>query len=114
MNQKKPYLAIDLDGTLAEYTEWKGESIIGDPIPGAVEFLRRLAERYSLVIFSARASSFSGKDAIHKWVIHHKLRAIITDITNEKKYHFVAYIDDRAIPFKEANDYNTIAEMLLK
>lgn len=114
MNEKKPHLAVDLDGTIAEYTEWRGPTIIGDPIPGAVEFLRKLASKYYISIFSARASTEDGRIAIHQWIIKHKLRAIIFDVTNQKKYSFVAYIDDRAIPFREANDYHTIAEHLLK
>ena len=30
-------VAVDLDGTLAEYDGWKGEDVIGDPLPDMAE-----------------------------------------------------------------------------
>jgi len=108
----RPQIAVDFDGTLAEYTKWQGESTVGEPIPGAVEFIRGLNNTYDVIIFSARASTEAGRIAIRRWVIRNKLAGIVKDITNQKKYSFVAYVDDRAIPFKEPNDYNRILEML--
>lgn len=109
----KPVIAIDFDGTLTDYKGWRGESITDDALPGAVEFLRGLASKYTIVIFSARASSDRGKRAILDWIRRYNLRHIIFDVTNEKKYSFVYYIDDRAITFREPNDYNKISEALL-
>ena len=37
----KPWVGFDLDGTLAEYTEWKGPTHIGKPIPKMVDLAKR-------------------------------------------------------------------------
>lgn len=109
----KPKLAIDFDGTIACYESGSfREDVCGEPIIGAIEFLRALATKYDLVIFSARASTFRGKNAILQWIREHNLRSIISDVTNEKKYSFMAFIDDRAIAFNEPNDYPHILDAL--
>lgn len=111
----KPAIAIDFDGVLSQFTTWKGDSIVGDAIPGAIEFVRELSKRWTIVIFSSRATTERGKKAIYEWVRRYNLRFIIHDVTNEKgKYHFQFFIDDRAIPFSEPNDFNKIQEYLSK
>jgi len=39
MNEK-PYLLVDLDGTLAEFTTWQGIEHIGDPILPELEYVK--------------------------------------------------------------------------
>lgn len=108
----KPKLAVDFDGTLVKNETPFKEATYGETFVGAVEFIRALAEKYDIVIFSARATTFRGKDAILNWVKQHNLRAVISDVTNQKKYSFTAYIDDRAISFNSPADYLTIADAL--
>lgn len=104
----KPHLAIDFDGTLVEHDPIYNPHSVGETIPGAIEFLRALSQKYTLVIFSARATEESGKKAIYAWIRRYNLRHIIYDVTNEKKYSYRYIIDDRAICFREANDYKLI------
>lgn len=109
----KPKLAIDFDGTLAQYEKGSfKESETGEPFVGAIEFLKALSTKYELYIFSARASTFRGKTAILEWIKKNNLRGIIQDVTNEKKYSFMAFIDDRAITFNDPSDYPNIARAL--
>ena len=50
------WLGVDLDRTLAHYTEWKGEAHLGAPIPAMVKRVRRWLEQgYDVRIFTARA-----------------------------------------------------------
>lgn len=51
----KGWYAFDLDGTLAEYTDWMGVDVIGDPIPSMVNKVKEmLAEGKDVRIFTAR------------------------------------------------------------
>jgi hypothetical protein len=101
----RPVAAVDLDGTIAEYEGWVGEDVIGDPIPGAIEFLLNLKHRgFDIVIFTARAGTELGINAIWKWLQDHKLNQLVEEVTNVKQYRFSVMIDDRAIPFAEGQD----------
>jgi hypothetical protein len=105
-------IAIDFDGTLIPQAKHYKEDETEDPFNGAVNFIRALAQKYDVVIFSARATTFKGKNAIFKWVEKNNLSSIITEVTCEKQYAFVAFVDDRAITFNSPNDYIYIAKGL--
>lgn len=91
-------IAIDFDGTIAQYDGWQGADVCGDPIPGALAFMEQLVEwGYKPWIFSARA--VDGADAIAKWVETHGFGHVVFGITHEKSYQFVAFVDDRAHRF---------------
>ena len=47
-------VALDVDGTIAKYDTWKGIDDIGDPIPGAVEFTKKLSEIAKVLIYTTR------------------------------------------------------------
>lgn len=52
----KGWIAVDLDGTLADYTNgWQGADIIGDPVPEMFDRVRRwMDEGREIRIFTAR------------------------------------------------------------
>ena len=53
----KKTIAIDLDGTLASYSGWKGLEHIGDPLPGAQELIGRLIdEGFDVVLYTTRTN----------------------------------------------------------
>lgn len=94
----KPVIAVDLDGTIAKYDDWKGEDVIGDPIEGAVKFVTELRDRgFDVVIFSARAGTELGLNAIWHWLQAHHLEKLVVEVTNVKSYRFSVMVDDRAI-----------------
>jgi hypothetical protein len=50
------WIAVDLDGTLAQYGTWAGPTEIGEPIPAMVERVKKwLADGVEVRIFTARA-----------------------------------------------------------
>lgn len=98
------WIGVDLDGTIAEYTGWKGEDHIGEPIPEMVERVKGwLAQGIEVRIFTARVSlSSRGADgiiavrkAIQDWTEEHL--GVRLRVTNEKDYQMVQLWDDRAV-----------------
>jgi hypothetical protein len=108
------WIGVDLDGTLAEYVDWRGAENIGAPIPPMVMRVQRwLAEGKDVRIFTARVDGghaalalgdphgeeFKDTDwirgIIERWCEQHigcKL-----PITNVKDYGMIELWDDRAI-----------------
>jgi len=110
-------IAIDLDGTLAEYSGYKGIDIIGDPIPGAREFVKKLSEKALILIFTCRVTykedgRFTGQlsvlqrhSIIIEWMKKHDIYYDEIYIGQGKPYA-CAYVDDRAVKV-EAEDKDT-------
>ena len=73
-NQAKPYvpiLCLDFDGVLHSYAEgWQGATVIpGEPVPGAMEFLVKAVQHFSVHIYSNRCNLPHGITAIRFWLI---------------------------------------------
>jgi len=91
-----PWIAVDLDGTLAKFAAWRGIGHIGKPIPEMMARVRRWREEGRKVkIFTARASHEEYVPAIRKWLKKHKLADL--EVTNELDPYVVEVWDDRAI-----------------
>lgn len=106
-------IAVDLDGTLAEYDGWKGDDIIGDPIPGAKEFLLELGKLGKIIIHTVRVSFYT-LERTHQFTmnpddyIRNRMLAV-RDWMNDNNLRFDSiwggigkpyadvYIDDRAV-----------------
>jgi hypothetical protein len=92
-------IAVDLDGTLAHYDEWRGIEHIGSPIPAMIARVRRwLAEGEEVVIHTARVCGGDPRGArvfIEEWLDAHDLPSL--RITAEKDWTMSQYWDDRAI-----------------
>jgi 5'(3')-deoxyribonucleotidase len=100
-------IAIDLDGVLADYSKgWQGVDNIGDPLPGAVESLKELAEDYDLIIHTTRTSPDVNKAYnstmltmfVADWLQKHKFPPMKI-WTGKGKPIADVYIDDRALRF---------------
>jgi hypothetical protein len=100
--ERRGWVGVDLDGTLAEYHGWKGETHIGHPVPKMVERVKGwLREgRLDVRIFTARVSSGDPEErrvvttAIKEWCREHIGEAL--EVTNTKDYQMVELWDDRA------------------
>lgn len=101
MPSKRYTVAVDFDGVLHSYTSpWFAADVIPDPpVPGAIEWLRQISERFEVVIHTTRGDTSDSRAAIRKWLSHYGWEgAASVRITNEKVPALV-YLDDRAIRF---------------
>lgn len=94
------WIGVDLDGTLAEYDEWRGIEHIGAPIPAMIERVKRwLDEGRSVKVFTARVSHAEERaavtEAIDAWCQEHI--GIILPVTNVKDFGMDELWDDRAV-----------------
>ena len=106
----KPVIAVDFDDTLAHCDTWQGPQTLSQPIPGAVEFLRALANKYSPVVFSARAATMTGQAAIWAWAREHGVEDLLYGVTSNKDFAFKHIVDDRAVAFR--GDYDEVLRQL--
>lgn len=93
------WIGVDLDGTLAYYEGWKGETHIGAPVPAMVERVKRwLAEGREVRIFTARVSGgdvTAFLQVMERWCETHIGRRLV--VTNVKDYAMDELWDDRAV-----------------
>jgi len=95
-----PTVAVDLDGTLAEYDGWRGEDHFGSVRPGALDALNTLRDRgCRIIIFTTRGAT----NKVRKWLEENGLPF---DYINENpdqppgsssKPIADLYLDDRAV-----------------
>jgi hypothetical protein len=99
------WYAVDLDGTLAYYDEWRGPKHIGEPIPlMAARVETWLADGKTVKIFTARAASTYTErelaiEAIQDWTEKHF--GVRLEVTAEKDFRMVQLWDDLARQVKE-------------
>lgn len=90
----KRWIGVDLDGTLAHYTGWKGADHIGDPIPVMLERVKQwLRSGNTVKIFTARAATASQIPPVAAWLEKHGLGGL--EVTCVKDLGMVALYDDR-------------------
>lgn len=100
---KKEWIGVDLDGTLARYDKWVSGEFIGDPIPDMVDRVKEWVKHGQRVkIFTARVSPISAR---HNGTSSHYIRMLIfkwlekhlgfgLEITHEKDYLMIELWDD--------------------
>lgn len=105
---KRKVVGIDFDGVIADYSQgWLGECTFGDPLPGAVDALRKLhADGWYLSIHTARKAHELG--AVAEYLGKH---GIPYDEVTREKPHAHCYVDDRAIRF-DGNWARTLYDVL--
>jgi hypothetical protein len=98
------WIGVDLDGTLARYDGWKGDTHIGDPIPLMLARVKRwVAEGKDVRIFTARVGDQGEfkttveqcRKAIEDWC--QKWIGKVLPVTCTKDYRMIELWDDRAI-----------------
>lgn len=96
-------ICVDLDGTIAHYTDWQGEDTFGSLVPGSREALESLkAKGWLVIVHTTRAS----KSKVEEYLKSH---GVPFDYINENpfqpenarggKIYANVYVDDRAIEF---------------
>lgn len=93
------WIAVDLDGTLAQYDEWRGEDHIGEPIEKMVRRILYWVEQgIEVKIFTARASNDPTgkiKKIIQNWLVKNGMPKL--EITCQKDYGMIECWDDRSV-----------------
>ena len=100
-------IGIDFDGVIHKCSKgYYDGTIYDDPIEGSFEGLKRLSEKYTIIIYSCKAradrglvNGKTGVQLIWEWLEKHNMSQFISKVTAEKP-RAVAYIDDKAISFK--------------
>lgn len=90
-------IAVDLDGTLAEWSQEKYDpAVIGKPIPAMMQRVKDwVANGDEVTIFTARLADPGSFPAIKKWLRENGLPDL--PVTNKKRPEFEQYWDDRAV-----------------
>lgn len=98
----KPWIGVDLDGTLATYTKWVSPEDVGEPIKPMVDRVKKWLEDgiYDVRIFTARVShpdqEAISRKAIREFLVKAGLPEDL-EVTCVKDYHMVELWDDRAV-----------------
>jgi hypothetical protein len=122
LKKEKKNIIVDLDGTLAYYDEWKGLDHIGDPLPGAQEFIEALKVKFDVIIFTTRTNPTVNNlpedmqlqlgVKIVDWLSKHKFPQVEVYIGVGKPIGEY-YLDDRAVvcaPQKDPDAYWKVLE----
>ena len=99
-------LAIDFDGVIHDHNlGFHDGTVYGDPIPGAIEAIKKLSKKYKIVIFTCKANpkrplinGKTGPELIWEWLEKYDLKSCVKDVTYDK-INALYYIDDKAISF---------------
>ena len=127
--KQRPRVCVDLDGVLAAYDGWKGLDFTGLPLPGAVEFTRKLSEFAEIVIYTTRCSVEPHREELGEptrpasdlaprlvhnvryWLEKH--RFTYDEIyVGQGKPIASAYVDDRAVYCGPQHDKNAYLQAL--
>ena len=125
MHKMKNWI-IDLDSTIAQYNrkdvEKHGLHHIGDPIPGAVEFVNTLAQSGKIIIYTVRMNydecnldtvekQWNLYQTIANWLNKHGFKW--TEIyRGQGKPDGTAFIDDRGVQCRPQENANAYIEAL--
>lgn len=99
-------ICLDFDGVLANYTEWKGEEVLGDANPEGVQLANMLYNNGFHVIVSTCRNNGQWKGIDYRivnrrivsWLVKNGLS--FCELWFEKGKPFaLAYVDDRGVNF---------------
>jgi len=100
-------IAIDFDGVIHRNSKGFYDGTVYDkPIKGAIEAIKLLSKKYTIVVFTAKAKSDrplvngkTGEQLVWDWLVKYKLDSYIKEVTSEKP-RAICYIDDRGVRFE--------------
>ncbi len=99
MAERRGWIGVDLDGTMAYWDHWGEITEIGAPIWPMIYRVRKWLEQgYQVKVFTARvAEDRSGAiaAAIQNWCVRHVGQAL--PVTCQKDLNLLEFWDDRAV-----------------
>ena len=101
-------IGVDFDGVIHKCSKgYYDGTIYDDPIPGAYDALKKLSEKYTIIMFSAKAradrglvNGKTGIELIWEWLEKHDMAKFVSKVTAEKP-RAVFYVDDKAVRFTD-------------
>lgn len=115
-------LAIDFDGVIHNFDKgWHDGTCYGDPIPGALEAIKKLSREWNIIVFTAKVrtdrplvNGKTGKELVREWLEKYGVMQYVSEITFEKP-RAEYYIDDKALEFRMPNnDWDYILSRISK
>ena len=111
LEHEKQNLAIDFDGVIHNADKgWGNGTCYGEPLPGAIDAIKRLSEDYNIVIFTAKAKSDrplvngkTGAKLVYEWLQKYQIEQYVSSVTSDKP-RAELYIDDNGYRFENWND----------
>lgn len=103
----KKVIALDFDGVLHSYRQWKGEGLenMDGPVRGARQFLEMMKVKgWVVVIYSTRK-----RRDIELWLKKWEMDMLVDEIS-ETKPMALLYVDDRGMRFD--GDWGKVVSML--
>ncbi len=106
----KPVVAVDLDGVIFEYRDWKGLQHFGKPIKDVKKALKMLRKMgFKIVIFTCRANPAIQDEPLPVLELYIRKALLANEIPFDEiamtgKPFAAYYIDDRGIRFNDWND----------
>ena len=108
--QEKNVIAIDFDGVIHKNSlGFHDGTVYDEPIPGAIDAIKKLSKNNTIVIFSCKAltdrpvvQGKTGIQLIEDWLEKHDIRSLVSDVTFKKPRASV-YIDDKGYRFENWN-----------
>lgn len=99
-------IAIDFDGVIHDYSKgYHDGTCYGEAIHGAIDSIKLLAEKYSIVIYTAKArpdrplvNGKTGTELVKEWLEAHDILKYVKEITSIKPRAFL-YVDDNCYRF---------------
>jgi hydroxymethylpyrimidine pyrophosphatase-like HAD family hydrolase len=97
MNTKRPTIAVDFDGVIADYGGWEATGVCGLPRPDVIEALTTLrAEGWKIVVYSCRSSQVIEAYLLENAVPFDEINQNSSYDTGGPKPVATVYWDDRA------------------
>lgn len=100
-------IAIDFDGVI--HNSDKGffdGTCYGDPIPGSLEAVAKIAQSFDIVVFTAKAkpnrplvNGKTGTELVVEWLEKYGIMKYVKEVTSEKP-RALLYIDDNGYRFE--------------
>lgn len=99
-------IAIDFDGVIHSFElGYHDGTIYGSPIEGSIDAIKRIASKYTIVIYTAKAKTDrplvddkTGIELVWEWLRKYDLAQYVQEVTAEKP-RCICYIDDKAVQF---------------
>lgn len=117
-NDESTQVGIDFDGVIhSNNLGYHDGTLYGSPLPGSIESLRKLSQKYTIIIYTCKArkdrpliNGKTGSELVWEWLRKYEIDNIVKLVTSEKP-RAAFYIDDKAYRF---DNWESVMEKIEK